>query len=281
MKNKQFKNFKSIVILISIIILSSSYAFPQSSGFYAYYTRLDFKDNNNTGKYADIVVNVNDSGRLIFSREFSYTPFWEVEDSKHFFDRIIPFKGDGPDDRPDRINKCSYVRVVENSEDQITIHWRYAPDQTSMNFTDFKKSYSGDIGKYFADYVDEYFIIDNQGLVTRKVKKGCYSLDEWNDPMNVTTQVLELTGDGIEILDLVLAKLQNLPAEKISGSAVLNKENRSPLLWLKFDEGLDINYNYTVESIKGFTCDIGGVKSYWRPVEYQALAFLSMAIPIK
>lgn len=265
MKNKQFKNINRIVMLISIIILSNSFTFSQSSGFYAYYTRLDFKDNNNTGKYADVVVKINDSGRLVFSREFSYTPFWEVEDSKHFLDRIIPFKGDGPDDRPDRINKSSYVRIVESSEDEITIHWRYAPDQTGLNFTDFKKSYDGDIGKYFADYVDEYFIIDNQGVVTRKIKKGCYSLDEWNDTKNVTTQVLELTGNGIETLDLVPSKLQNLPGEKISGSAVLNAENRSPLLWLKFDEGLDINYNYTIESIKGFTCDIGGVKSYWRP----------------
>ena len=226
MKNTPLKYFKGILILFSIIILSGSYAFPQSSGFYAYYTRLDFDDNNNTGKYADIVVKVNDLGRLIFSREYSYLPYWEAKGSKHFLDRIIPFNGDGPDHRPDRINKCSYVRVVESSEDKITIHWRYAPDQNSLNFTDFKKSYNGDIGKYFADYVDEYFTIDKKGIVTRKIKKGCYSLDEWKDPMNVSTQVLELTGEGIETLNFIPAKLQNLPGEKISGSAVINKENQ-------------------------------------------------------
>ncbi len=85
---------------------------------------------------------------------------------------------------------------MENSDEKIIIHWRYAPDQNSLNFTDFKQSYEGDIGKYFADYVDEYFIIEPEALVTRKVKKGCYSLDQWNDPMNVTTQVLQLSSKG-------------------------------------------------------------------------------------
>ncbi len=172
MKNKQLKNFKGIVLLICIVMLSGSYALPQSSGFYAYYTRLDFDDNDNTGKYADIVVQVNNSGRLIFSREYSYTPYWEAKGTKHFPERIIPFSGDGPDEQPDRINKCSYVRVVENAEDKIKIHWRYAPDQNSLHFTDFKNSYNGDIGTYFADYVDEYFTIDKKGMVTRKIKEA-------------------------------------------------------------------------------------------------------------
>ncbi len=265
MNAMRFKNFIRIIILITVIILSNNYAFAQSSGFCAYYSRLDFNDNNNTGKYADIVVQVKNSGRLIFSREYSYLPYWEVEGSRHFFDKIIPFTGDGSDERPDRVNKCSYVRIIEKSEDEIIIHWRYAPDQNSLNFTDFKKSYDGDIGKYFADYVDEYFIIDNEGVVTRKIRKGCYSLDEWNDPMNISTQVLELNAGGIEPIEFTPARLQNLPGEKISGSAVINSENRSPLLWWRFDEGLDINYNITKESNKGSSCTISGVDSYWRP----------------
>lgn len=256
---------KKTVFLLSMIMLSGSYVFSQSSEFYAYYTRLDFADNNNTGKYADIVVKVKDSGSLVFSREYSYLPYWEAKDSIHFFERIIPFKGDGPENRPDRINKCSYVRIVEETTDEITIHWRYAPDQTSLNFTDFKNSYEGDIGKYFADYVDEYYTIDQKGTVIRKIKKGTYSLDEWNDPKNLTTQVLELSRNGIKTLKLEPAYLQNLPGEKISGSPVIHAENRSPSLWFKFDEGLDTNFNNTREDIQGSLCEIGGVESYWRP----------------
>ena len=62
-----------------------------SSEFYAYYTRLAYDDDNNTGKYADIVVNVGRTGQLIFSREYSYLPFWQTSGKKHFLERIIPF----------------------------------------------------------------------------------------------------------------------------------------------------------------------------------------------
>ncbi len=100
-----------------------------SSDFYAHYTRLAYDDDNNTGKYADIIVNLGYTGQLVFSRQYSYLPFWQASGKKHFVNRIIPFVGDGPAERPDRINKCSYVRIVEDTPDRIIVHWRYAPDQ--------------------------------------------------------------------------------------------------------------------------------------------------------
>jgi len=257
--------FRFYSLAIVLFLATDITVFSQSPDLYAYYTRLDFDDNNNTGKYADIVVQVNNKGRLVFSREYSFLPYWEVNGSKYFLERIIPFKGDSPKERPDMINKCSYVRVVEDTDDKIVVHWRYAPDQTIMSFTDFMKSYDGDIGKYFADYVDEYFIIDPNGNITRKVKKGCYSLDSWNDPMNITTQELKLTPEGIETINLIPAKLQDIPGQKISGSGIITEESRSPALWWKFDEGLALNHNITMESKGGSSCPISGVKSYWRP----------------
>jgi hypothetical protein len=236
----------------------------QSSGFYSYYTRLDYNDNNNTGKYADIVVNINSQDRFVFSREYSYLPYLATKTSRYFVDRLVPFTGDGPAERPDRVNKCSYVRVIESSEDSIIIHWRYAPDQNSINFTDFRKSYDGDIGKYFADIADEYFIIKPDGTVTREVKKGCYTLDDWNDPMNVTTQVLKLTSKGIIVERTVPAKTQDLPGEAISGTAIKKNEKISPVAWLKFDDGLANGSNRIKESVKDSECIISGTDSYWR-----------------
>ena len=87
MKKKQRGVFACTIILTSILICTGNNAFSQSSGFYAYYTRLDYNDNNNTGKYADIVVHVNGSGLLVFSREYSYLPYWEAKGSKHFFEQ--------------------------------------------------------------------------------------------------------------------------------------------------------------------------------------------------
>ncbi|HEC43311.1 MAG TPA: LamG domain-containing protein [Bacteroides sp.] len=245
-------------------LFNSPVAYSQTPGFYAYYTRLGFEDGNNTGKYADIVINVNQLGEFVFSREYSYLPYLQIGNSKHFVDKIIPIIGDGPAERPDRINKCSSVRVIENTSDKIIIHWRYAPDLNSENFTDFKSSYGGDIGKYFADYVDEYFTINPDGSVIRTVKKGCYSLDEWNDPMNATTQAFELTSKGIVNKSTTTAKLQSIPGDPVKGTAIKNGGNKSPAAWWRFDEGLSKNYKLTKESIQGHDCVISGMDSYWR-----------------
>jgi len=89
-------------------------AYAASADFYAHYTRLAYDDDNNTGKYTDIVVNLGQQGQFIFSRAYSYLPFWQASGQKHFVDRIIAFVGDGPAERPDKINRCSYVRIVED-----------------------------------------------------------------------------------------------------------------------------------------------------------------------
>lgn len=257
---------KRIVFFLCVVIVLSMNisAYSQSSDFYAYYTRLDYEDGNNTGKYADIVVNVGQLGEFVFSREYSYLPYWQASQIKHFVSKIIPISGDGPAERPDRINKCSYVRIIENSSDKVIVHWRYAPDQNSENFTDFKRTYSGDPGKYFADYADEYFTIKPDGTVTRRVKKGCYKLDDWNDPLNETLQELELTSSGISIKKTTPAKLQNLPGEAIPPAAIINAGVKSPVVWMRFDEGLKANRHLTKESVNGGDCVIGGVDSYWR-----------------
>ena len=237
----------------------------QPSGFYAYYTRLAFQDDNNTGKYADIVVNLGETGRFVFSREFSYLPFWQVSNNKHFVERIVPFVGEGPPTRPDKINKCSYVRIIEDTPDKIVIHWRYAPDQRRDSFTRFREKYTGDMGEYFAEYCDEYFTIHADGTVIRKVKTGCYRLDDWNDPANALAQTMQLTSSGIRVTETTPARLQNLPGEPVRGPTVIAKSSQPPRLWLRLDEGLHANGHTTLDSVQGASCQISGMDSYWRP----------------
>jgi len=239
-------------------------ACAESSGFYAYYTKLAYDDDNNTGKYADIVVNVGQQGQFVLSRQYSYLPFWQASGKKHFVDRILPFVGDGPPERPDKINKCSYVRIVEDTPDKIVVHWRYAPDQRRDSFTRFRETYCGDIGTYYADYADEYFTIRANGTVLRQVRKGCYKLDDWNDPANAVTQTLKLTSSGITVKNTVPARLQHLPGEPIQGPDVIEESSQPPDLWMRFDEGLKPNRHTTIESIRATRCRIGGVDSYWR-----------------
>ncbi|MCP4453673.1 MAG: hypothetical protein GY809_19610, partial [Planctomycetes bacterium] len=131
-------------LFVSCAFLRGVPVHAESSDFYSHYTRLAYEDDNNTGKYADVVVNLGKQGQFVFSREYSYLPYWYVSGKKHFVQRVIPFMGDGPADRPDRINKCSYVRIVEDTADRITVHWRYAPDQLRDSFTRFRETYGGD-----------------------------------------------------------------------------------------------------------------------------------------
>jgi hypothetical protein len=92
---------------------------PKPSDFYAYYTRLDYDDHNNAGQYADLIVKLGTKGRFVFCREFGYLPYWQPSGTKYFVDRLLPVTGDGPPERPDAINKCSYVRLIESSPDRI------------------------------------------------------------------------------------------------------------------------------------------------------------------
>ncbi len=252
------------VLFVMSVFLMDVPVYAESSDFYAHYTRLAYDDDNNTGKYADIVVTLGHKGQLVFSREYSYLPFWHVSGKKHFVQRVIPFIGDGPAERPDKINQCSYVRIVEDTSDRITVHWRYAPDQTRDSFTRFRETYCGDIGQYYTEYCDEYFTILADGTVSRQVKTGCTKLDDWNDPANVITQALQLTPKGITVKKTMPARLQHLPGESVEGPAVIDKSSQPPALWMRFDEGLKPNGHTTQESVRGTQCQITGMDSYWR-----------------
>jgi hypothetical protein len=247
-----------------LILLMASCTPSRRSDFHAYYTRLDYDDHDNTGRYADLIAKIGTKGRFVFCREFGYLPYWQPAETKYFVDRILPVTGDGPPERPDKINKCSYVRLIEGSPDRIVVHWRYAPDLDSPHFTDFQRTYSGDIGSYFADYAEEYFTITPDGRITREAKKGCLRLDEWNDPLNKTTQVLELTSSGIKVLSTTPARLRRRPGDAVPGAPVVKGGVESPALWMRFDEGLSAQDDITTESVKGSKCRIGGADSHWR-----------------
>ena len=48
-----------LIAVVSLAGLCVGARGAESSGFHSYYTRLPYQDDNNTGKYADIVVNLN------------------------------------------------------------------------------------------------------------------------------------------------------------------------------------------------------------------------------
>lgn len=116
---------------------------PSQTKITGYYTRLPFDDNGYSGKYADIVIDLPGKGRFVFSREYSYQPYWApVEKGRYHVARLIPRKGNGPEQRPDKHNICSNASIVKKAETSVTVHWRYAPDLTKESFVDFLSAYN-------------------------------------------------------------------------------------------------------------------------------------------
>jgi hypothetical protein len=230
----------------------------------AYHTRLSFDDGGSTGKYADIVVELPGKGRCVFSREFSYQPCWEpVGGKRHHVPRLLPRKGDGPDDRPDKNNICSHASIVERAGDSVTVHWRYAPDLTKPSFVDFISAYNNlrDPSSFYAEYADEYFVIHADGKVIRTVRNGCLKLADWTAPENRIEQVLQLAPDGIRESSRKPAAMAKNTEPPIAGSPLKTGHTANLLAHWPFDEGTGES---TGEAISKRTYPVSGSSAYWR-----------------
>lgn len=232
-----------------------------------YYTRLPFNDGNFTGKYVDIIISLPQKGKFIFSREYSYQPYWVPQGgTRYLVERLIPRKGSGPAELPDKNNICSHAAIVEKSNASVKVHWRYAPDMTRPSFVNFRAAYNdaGNPSEFYTEYADEYFTINADGSVIREVKNGCYSLDEWNDPQNRIMQKFKLTESGILQTELIPAKIHGLQGASVKGEKVKKTGISGVVLNFKFDDGLVKNEQYARESVSDVLYPIKGVKSYWR-----------------
>ena len=112
---------------------------PARAEFCAYYTKINsgeaFEEFSRTGPEADIVVRDvgADKGRLVFWRGSSYLPYFEAKGGKWFVPELTERKGDGPPERPDKVNTYSVARIIESSPDRVVIHWRYLPKFEGTN----------------------------------------------------------------------------------------------------------------------------------------------------
>ena len=211
-------------------------ATPLAAGqidFGAYYTQVNtgqpWEAFSRTGKYADIVVQVSKAGgKLVFWRGNSYLPFWKTDKGQWDLAEIVPRSGDGAKPMPDRANVYSHVEVIENTPSTVVVHWRYLSSFTAGNP-------HGNVNPN--NFVDELFTITPDGRVKRVVKKGTDKIDDWNDPLNQTTQTLQLSADGVVEISRS-APRHSLVQVRIEGNPVKGPAVVAPSLWFKFDEGL-------------------------------------------
>jgi len=264
------------IFSFALALLISAHAYSSDdTEFFAYYTKIEageeWENNSRTAKHADLVVKVND-GEIVFHRSSSYLPCWKTSTGTWYFDEIIPRNGDGTDLRPDKNNIYSFVRLIESTDKSITVHWRYFPD---FQLDHHAEPTSGNVE--FDGVVHEYFTIYPDGSVMRIIREGTPKLDDWNDPLNRTTQHIQLNDDGIVVKETTNASLSKLTAEKIQG-APINNSDLDPAYYWPFDEGLQSrNYeskDFTHESVTGKSCVISGPKTVWKKgISGTALAF--------
>jgi len=249
-------------VLITFLAISISLAdrFDVSDdGFYAYYTKVDsgkeFERYSRTGKYADIVVSLSKpAGKLVFWRGSSYLPYWETSKGRWYVEEMIPRTGDGSGIMPDRVNTYSHVRLIESTREKVVVHWRYEPQ---FGISEYPVRHTGVDAR---EFVDEYFVISPDGRVTRTVKQGTKKIDDWNDPLNKTTQTFTLTADGISNKRTEKARLSK-STTAAAGNPLKGPAVAAPAAYWKFDEAKG---DLATEQVGGCNCVISGHKSLWK-----------------
>jgi hypothetical protein len=240
---------KKIHTLLCILIFIS--CSRESAHFKAYYTRTAHRDAH-SGKWADVIVQIGDSGRLVFGRENGYSPVWNTESGRWPLQSVV--KRDS-----DPHQYYSYVRIVKNTKKEIAIHWRYMPDLTRVGFR---------------GVVHELFFIKPDGRVTREIKRATERIDAWEDPANVTTEVIMLSGAGIRTISFLPAENSVKKRKSVKGPPVIEAGVDQPAAFWRFDEGLTEPDNFTSESVSRNLIEVEGHKTLWKAgVSGTALAF--------
>ena len=168
---------------------------PSRHGFGAQYTRRNYRDEewhvlSRTGAHSDVLVRFGPAGpEVLFGRVTSHHPQVLVDGrAVAGFDELVPRKGDGPEGRPDKVNRHAHARVIESTAEQAVVHYRYLPQMPEtvdrLNPPDQR------------GFVDEYFVFrpDRSGL--RAVRRGTEMVEDWDDASGVEVTAFAIGDEG-------------------------------------------------------------------------------------
>ncbi len=143
--------------------------------FGAYYTKLKYYPGWDNlwpvDQDPDIVVCFEKSPvKLIFWRGIRYGASWVSENENWMTDQSVETWENGKNDSEgcfehmqDRHCRFSHVRIIENSDARIVVHWRYAPVSAYNN------TWMPDPKTGWEAWIDEYYYIYPDGSAIRKV----------------------------------------------------------------------------------------------------------------
>jgi hypothetical protein len=135
-----------------------------ASNFGARYTELSYHDLWDAmwrpDKYADIVVKFDAMPTsVVFWRGTCYGPGWVTENNKWMSDQSAEIGGPYgcAEHMADKQTRHTHVRLIENTDARVVVHWRYSCADIGYNFDNDKA------------WTDEYHTIYPDGVIVRKV----------------------------------------------------------------------------------------------------------------
>ena len=174
--------------------------------FGAYYTSLKFDETwdaiRRESEHPDVVVLFDDTpGRFVSWRGAGYVPFWVTENDIWYtneFNESWPTGRDKPfvcEPMSDKQARYSTVRIIENTEARVVLHWRYA-----LTNTDYEIAYEDPLTGW-GDWADEYDYIYPDGVALRKQRVWSSEIDaphEFQESI-VVNQPGQRPEDNIEV----------------------------------------------------------------------------------
>jgi hypothetical protein len=153
--------------------------------FGAYSTQLKYTDEWDklwpVSEVADVVVRFGArEPRFIFWRGTSYIPCWGTYDGPWFTNEFFERRGGASSGtvsmvEPMSDKQCRYsnIRIIENNDARVVIHWRYAPTdlEYSMAYLDQESNWG--------DWADEYYVIYPDAIGIRTATLFTSAVDEW------------------------------------------------------------------------------------------------------
>lgn len=153
-------------------VLSERGVFPKgplgSGSFGAYYTKLDYykewDDMWRVSNKPDVFVRFDSSPvQLVFWRGTSFVPHWVSENDIWYNNEWLETWGSDvvscAEPNMDNQARHSHVRIIENTDARVVVHWRYALVDAFYNFAAITDDGRG-------EWCDEYYIIypDHVGI---------------------------------------------------------------------------------------------------------------------
>jgi hypothetical protein len=184
---------------------------PDRDVFGAYYTKLHYTETWDAlwrmGEYADVVITFDRSpAAMVFWRGVNYGASYVTENGLWMGDQSVELwsgrSGWGSSEHmADKQNRYSHVRIIENHDARVVVHWRYAITNILYEIT----GENPETG--WGSWVDEYFTIYPDRVVARKqVLWAEENIHQWQETI-FFNQPGTKPENNVEIKALTLANM--------------------------------------------------------------------------